>query len=282
MKKLFAFFLVFLSCQFAYADLDGNFDYMNIQTECFSNAKFKKTTLAEFRAKYQNFKLAKLPDGQVMLVSHPKVGQYSEIRVGFNKNVIEWIEFILKEKGDLAAFLSRYGEADDINRDYNEVYDYYNYDVFNVSADKQGEYIYSVTLFDNPKMPEEMLAFDKKLPDLENLTYLHNFIPNEYLEETFSDNYDCLYPKFNDDGTKTYTVKDNVISQYSKAEFVFRDGLLKGLVLYPKNITFEKISQVYGKNFKINKAEKDRIIYDYGNFSVATNLKNKVLHINLD
>ena len=282
MKKVVLLIFIFFSCQFAYADLDGNFDYMNMQSEYFSNLKFKKTTLAQIKAKYTHFKLISAEDGQVMLVCRPKNAKYSEIRVGFNNNTVQWVEFILKEKIDLLGFASRYGDPLDINHDYNEIYDYYNYDFFNVSVDKEGEYLYSITLFDNPKLPDDMIGFEKKLPDIDNLRVLQHFIPKDYLEETFSDDYDCLYPKFNEDGTKTYTVKDNVISKYSKAEFIFKDGLLKYLILYPHNINFEKITQIYGKNFKIDKTTKNRITYDYGNFCIITDFRNKVLEIVID
>ena len=191
-------------------------------------------------------------------------------------------KFILKEKIDLLGFVSRYGDPLDINHDYNEIYDYYNYDFFNVSVDKEGEYLYSITLFDNPKLPDEMIGFEKKLPDIDNLRALQHFIPKDYLEETFSDDYDCLYPKFNEDGTKTYTVKDNIISKYSKAEFIFKDGLLKNLILYPQNVNFQKIVQIYGKNFKIDKTTKNKITYDYGNFCIITDFQNKVLEIVID
>ncbi|MEI8377480.1 MAG: hypothetical protein WCF95_02980 [bacterium] len=282
MKKLAFFLFVFFSCQFAWADLDGSFDYMNIPTQYFSSLKFKKTTLREFKVRYPDFKSTTLEDGQAMLVSRPKKNKYCEIRVGFNKGVVEWVEFILKEKTDLSSFVSRYGDADDINRDYNAVYDYYNYGSFNVSADKQGEYLYSITLFENPKLPEELIGFDSKLPDLDKLGQLKTFVPNEYLEETFSDDFDCLYPSFNDDGTKTYTLKENVVSKYSKVEFIFKDGLLKFLVLHPLNITFDKITKVYGKNFKIDKTTKNKIIYDYPDFYVITDLQNRVLQIAVD
>jgi hypothetical protein len=282
MKKYFLLMLLFFSSQFAYADLDGNFDYMNIQTEHFNNLKIQKTTLADFRAKYPSFKPTNLQDGQVIFVKHPQDSKYSEIRVGFNKNIVEWVEFILKDKADLESFLSRYGDSDDINRNYHEIYNYYNYENFNISADKQGRYLYSITLFDNPKLPEEMLGFDQKLPDWDNLNYMQNFIPKEYLEEAFNDDFESLYPQFNNDGSKTYVLKDNIISKYSKVEFVFKDGLLKFLVLYPKNITFDKITQIYGKNFKFDKTTKDKLNYDYGDFHVITDLHSKVIKIIID
>lgn len=283
MKKFAFFLLVFLSCQFAYADLEGNLDYMNLQTEYFSNLKFKKTTLAQIKTKYPHFKLASIEDGQVILINKPKKGNYSEIRAGFNKNnAVTWVEFILKEKIDLLGFISRYGDPIDINHDYNEVYDYYNYDFFNVSVDKEGESLYSITFFDNPTLPDEMIGFDKKLPDLENLRLKQGFVPKDYLEETFSDEYDCIYPKFNDNGTKIYTLKENIISKYFKVEFVFKDGLLKNLILYPRNIKFDKIVQIYGKNFKFVKTLKNTFCYDYGDFQVITDLQNKILQINID
>lgn len=282
MKKLVFFLLLFLSCQSAWAELDITFDYMNISTEYFSSLKFKKTTLREFKVRYPNFKSITFPDGQVMLVSRPKKAKYCEIRVGFNKDVVEWVEFILKEKADLVAFVSRYGDPDDINHEYNAIYDYYNYPNFNISVDKQGEYLYSITLFDNPKLPEELVGFDKKLPDWDKISQLQIFLPNEYLEETFSDEFDSFYPEFKEDGTKSYTIKSNIISKYSKAEFVFKDGLLKFLILYPANLTFDKITQIYGKNFKINKNIKNGITYDYADFYVVTDLQNKVLKIVVD
>lgn len=265
----------------AWAGLDSHFDYMNIPTESFNNIYFKKSTPADIKAKYPKFVPVKMEDGNTILDYKPKTGIYSEIRIGFNENALEWIEFILKEKQSIDQIISRYGTATEVNYDYNDLYNYYNYGFFNFSVDKQQQYFYSISIFENPKLPDELTNFDQELPDLSTLNKIKNFVPRSYPEEAFGDYYESIYPKFNQDGTKTYTIKGNVTQKYQKAELIFNDGLLKFLVLYPQNVNFAQIKNIYGNAIKIT-PQKNQIVYDYGNFSIITNLSNQVLKIAID
>lgn len=270
--------ILFLAAQYAQAELDGSFDYMNIPTENLGGINFETTTFLEAKKLNPNFQNTKLDDGQIILTNKPKDSDYSEIRIGFNEDKVQWVEFVLKEKGDLGNILSRYGYSDDINWHYSDIYDYYDYGFFNVSADKKGRYFYSISLFKNPELPLEFKDFDKKLPSLETLKQPKVFAPGAYLEETFGDTYDTLYPKFNNDGSKTYTIKNNITSKYKKVELTFKNGLLRFLILYPPNTYFSQIEKIYGKpkNIQTNKTD---INYDYDNFSVETDLKNQVLKV---
>lgn len=265
----------------AWAGLNSQFDYMNIPTESFDNIYFKKSTSADVKAKYPKLLPTKLDDGSTILSYKPKSGDYCEIRVGFNKDILEWIEFVLKDKQSIDKILSRYGSAEDVNYNYNELYNYYDYEYFNFAVDKQQQYFYSVSIFDNPKLPDELLNFDNELPDISNLNQIKNFIPKTYPEEAFGDYYESLYPKFNADGTTTYTIKSNITQKYQKAELIFNDGLLKFLVLYPKNVTYAQIKTLYGNATKTT-PQTNQIVYDYGNFAVITNMSNQVLKIAFD
>lgn len=278
MKKFLLIIILFFTAQCSWADLDGSFDYMSIPTESLGNIQFGQTTFLEAKKLCPNFKNTKLDDGQTILVNKPKNSIYSEIRMGFNQDKVQWIDFILKEKEDLGKILSRYGYSDDINCTYSDIYDYYDYSSFNIAADKKGQYFYSISLFKNPELPQEFANFDKKLPSLETLKQIKVFTPGAYLEETFGDTYDNLYPKFNDDGTKTYTIKNNITSTYQKVELIFKHGILKSLILYPKNTSLVQIENLYGKPQNV-KSTDDKIIYYYGNFSLTTDLKNQVLKI---
>lgn len=289
MKKIFPF-LIFMfvfpmfTSQPAWAGLDAHFDYMNIPTESFDNIYFRKSTLADVKAKYPKFTPVKMDDGSTILSYKPKSGIYSEIRIGFapnNQTTLEWIEFILKEKQSIDKILSRYGLATEVNSDYNNLYNYYNYEYFNFSVDKQQQYFYSVSIFENPKLPDELANFDQELPDLNNLAQIKNFVPKSYPEEAFGDYYESIYPQFNQDGSKTYTINGNVIQKYKKAELIFDDGLLKFLVLYPNNLNFSQIKSIYGNCTRIT-SQQNQIVYDYGNFAVITNLSNQVLKIAID
>lgn len=265
----------------AWAGLDSQFDYMNIPTESFENIYFKKSTSADIKAKYPKFTSMQLDDGTPILSYKPKTGTYSEIRIGFNKDTLDWIEFILKDKQSIDKILSRYGTAEDVNHQYNSIYNYYNYEFFNFSVDKQQQFFYSISVFDNPKLPDELLNFDQELPDIATLRQLKNFVPRSYPEEAFGDYYESVYPKFNNDGTKTYTIKNNVTQKYQKAELVFDDGLLRYLILYPKNATFAQIKNIYGNATNIT-PHQNYIVYDYGNFAVVTTLSNQVQKIVID
>lgn len=281
MKKIFLFIIYMLISPLAWAGLDSHFDYMNIPTENFDNIYFKKSTMADVKAKYPKFVPVKLEDGSSILDYKPKSGIYSEIRIGFNANTLEWIEFVLKEKQSIDKILSRYGTAAEVNYDYNDIYNYYNYEYFNFSVDKQQQYFYSISVFANPKLPDELANFDNELPDLNNLNQIKNFIPKSYPEEAFGDYYESIYPKFNQDGSKTYTINNNIIQKYKKAELIFNDGLLKFLVLYPQNINFTQIKSIYGNCARIT-SQQNQIVYDYGHFTVITNLSNQVLKIAID
>ena len=281
MKKIILLLILFFASPIAWAGLDSHFDYLNIPTESFDNIYFKKSSIADIKAKYPQFKASNLDSGEAILSYKPKNGVYSEIRIGFKENILEWIEFVLKNKQSIDQLLSRYGTAQDVNNTYNDVYNYYDYEYFNFSVDKVEQYFYSVSIFDNPKLPDELTNFDSELPDLNNLNQIKNFIPRTYPEEAFGDYYESLYPKFNADGTKTYLIKNNVTHKYQKAELIFDDGLLKYLVLYPKNVTYVQLKAIYGNAAKVT-PQKSQIVYDYGNFAIITNLSNQVLKIAFD
>lgn len=265
----------------AQAGLDSQFDYMNIPTESFDNIYFKKSTQADVRAKYPKFLPVRMEDGSTILSHKPKSGAYSEIRIGFDKDALQWIEFVLKDKQSIDKILTRYGTAADVNYDYNVLYNYYDYEFFNFAVDKQQQYFYSISVFDNPKLPDELLNFDNELPSINSINQIKNFIPKTYPEEAFGDYYESLYPKFNADGTKTYTIKNNVTQKYQKAELIFCDGLLQYLILYPKDTNFAQLKAIYGNAMKVS-TQQNQIIYDYGNFAVVTNLSNLVQKIVID
>ena len=281
MKKLFLLLILMFVTPLSWAGLDSHFDYMNIPTERFDGIYFKKSNLADVKAKYPQFKPTTLDTGEAILSYKPKSGAYSEIRVGFNQNILEWIEFVLKNKQSIDQILNRYGTAKDVNANYNDIYNYYDYDFYNFSVDKQQQYFYSISIFDNPKLPDELTNFDNELPDLNNLKQIKNFIPKTYPEEAFGDYYESIYPRFNADGTKTYTINSNVTQKYQKAELVFDDGLLKYLVLYPKNATYAQLKAIYGNAAKVT-SQQSQIVYDYGNFAIITNLSNQILKIAFD
>jgi hypothetical protein len=266
--------------QTAFAELDGNFDYLNIPTEHLGKVIFRKDSIEDVKLKYPSFRKSQLDDGQTILLYSPKHSIYSEIRVGFGQNKLEWIEFVLKERANLETFLSRYGEPSDVNRNYHPDYNYYDYSFFNVSTDKNGKYLYSITLFDTPKLPPEMQELNTQLPDWNTLNSIKTFIPGNYLEATFGDDFESLYPKFNEDGSKTYTINKNITSKYQKVELVFKDGLLKKVMLYPNNLSFAKITSVYGKPIS-NKLKNEYTTHEYSRFSVLTDLKNNVIKITI-
>lgn len=280
MKKFLTLILFFGILLPAQASLDGGFDYMNIPSEHLEKINFRKDTIEDILSKFPEFKKSTLDDGQIILLSHPSHSPYSEIRIGFTDKKLEWIEFILKEQGDINNFIVRYGTPDDVNVNYHPTYDYYDYSFFNVSADKKGEKLYSITLFDNPKTPEELKELNAQLPAWDKLSDHNIFIPGNYLEATFGDEFVSLYPKFNEDGTKTYILNKNVTTKYQKAEIIFKDGLLKKLVLYPHNLSLAQIKSVYGPpSFK--EENKDKIIHRYNRFSVTTDSKNNVIKITI-
>lgn len=281
MKKLFLLLILMLVSPLAQAGLDYQFDYMNIPTESFGNIYFKKSTMADVKAKYPKFLQVKMEDGSTILRQKPQSGAYSEIRVGFDKDTLQWIEFVLRDKQSIDKILTRYGTASDVNYDYNVLYNYYNYEFFNFAVDKGEQFFYSVSIFDNPKLPDELLNFDNELPDITSLNITKNFIPKTYPEEAFGDYYESLYPKFNANGTKTYTIKNNVTQKYQKAELIFCDGLLQYLILYPKDTNFAQIKAIYGNAAKVT-TDQSQIIYDFGNFAVVTNLSNLVQKIVID
>lgn len=281
MKKFIISILIFfMSINLSYAALKGDFDWQNIKTEPFEAINFGETTYKQFKKQYKFFKKNTVTNEEIILSNKSPKSPYSEIRAGFKDHKLDWIEFIFEEEGDLNDFMSLYGTPENINKVHSEFYNYYNYGYFNISTDKKEKHFYSLTLFELPKLDKKYEDIDKKLPTYNNLNFSKVFIPGQYLEMDFAEDYPDLFPKFDKNGTKRYIIKSNILKNYNKAELVFSNGLLNFISLYPKNLKLGEIVEHYGMVEKVY-TKKDKIIYDYKTFTIITDTKDNIINIGL-
>lgn len=282
MKKILPLFLIlFLNFNIANATLKGDFDWKNIRTEPFEPVQFGHTTLKQFHKKFRYFKKEKLEEGQTILTNKKVQKPYSEIRIGFKNNELDWIEFIFEEKQNLNDFMSLYGMPKNINKAHSDYYNYYDYDFFNVSTDKKGEHFYSLTLFNVPEIDENYKKINDKLPNISELSISKYFAPGRYLEQDFAEQYPDFFPILNKDGSKTYTIKNNIVSKYNNAKLIFKNGLLNLLIIEPKKLTLSDIIENYGLVDKVYTIKNGKVVYEYDYFTVVTDSKNNVINIGI-
>lgn len=258
----------------------GYFDWKNIESEPFEPVMFGHTSYKEFKKQYKYFKKTTAPEGQIILSNKKPQEPYSEIRAGFKEGKLDWIEFILKKENSLEDFLSLYGTPKNINKAHSEYYNYYDYGYFNVSTDKTEKNFYSITFFEAPELDETYNRINGSIPSILELNFPLTFIPGEYLEMDFAEDYPSYFPKFNKNGTKTYTIKDNILKDYKKVELVFENGILSFISLYPNKVKLNIIVETYGMVDKVYTAD-NKLIYEYKNFTVVTDSKNNVINIGL-
>ena len=290
MKKFFniaylCLILVF-SCSYKFPDKTPNWKELNSFT--LEKLEFQATSVDEAKNLIQGAKVHKLEtDIQIINTTPENQEVFREVNLGFRQGTLDWLEFVLNKKIEMSKITDIYGIPGVIDTQYSDLMDYYNYEFFNISTDKNHKMAQSITVFNIPQPEEETITppeplknigFFKKFPDLK---------PGAVTEENFIKDYPDLLPYMEDDFdvNSCYTMVEEleeVKGLYKKAILKFENGLLSWVNLVPANPDLNTILKKINEPYKIEELNEVYAFYTFRNFILVVNKEtNKVNNIGL-
>ena len=252
--------------------------------------EYGQTTLEKFKKNFSKIPASDIEvytGGITIIKLKPlETDIYSLIRAGFKDNKLDWIEFNLAHNIKISKFVSIYGNPTDIDTTNNKESDYYNYEFFNISADKIKKNAKSITYFnksplsateENSKKIEIPISRKKKF--FEKFT---NIEPGTTLESDFALEYPNLIPYEEDDSetNSIYVLTDELGDSryyYDKAVLKFESGLLTWVNLIPKNLPLAECLKAIKKPSKKEKVDSFYELYDYTDFILIVDKKTKMV-----
>lgn len=281
MKKfsnLFFLFLIFIFCC-SYTFPDKVPDWKNINTYLPSKLEFKKSTVEDFLEICPGAEIYNLENDIKIISSIPdEPNIFREVNAGFRNGTLDWLEFILNKEIQMSEVITLYGFPRFIDSEYSDEIDYYNYDNFNVSTDKDHAIAKSITIFDITDS-----AYYSKLAESEQNKFFEVFSwlkPGFTSEETFLQEYPDLLPYMERDFdvNTSYTLVEELGGakhNYKKAVIRFENGLLSWINLVPVNPELNAILKKTKSEPKIEKLNKDYDFYTFDNFVLVVSRKYK-------
>ena len=276
-SNIFVFLVLILgsACTFP----DNIPDWKNLSEYRLDKLNFSTTTIKEFKSTCKGVEFTKASQKGVVFVNieTPKNESYEKIRVGFKENKLDWIEFTLKNKIKTEDFIKIYGKPNGINYKYSNLFDYYNYDYFNLATDKDHKIAKNFTLFALKELNKKAYNFpinkQKNVKKLISLSFL-NFKPGYFTESEFVKLYPEKKPirKNKFDTTSYYLFKENLdrSGYYKEVVLCFINGILNWVSVIPHNLFFESLSN-YGKAIKVEPLNEKYDFYDFYDFIVLVN-----------
>lgn len=252
-------------------------DWQNIQAFKPANIIFGKTTKSDIKRLLPKSSTQKVNNNISIInyiVETPTV--YPKIRVGFNKDKLDWIEYTLSDNISMSNFVGIYGDPININSTYNDKFDYFDYAFFNISTDKNHEYARHLTLF----------GLSKTIVSLPSVPKI-SFIPGNLLERDFIDEFPYLKPQKTNvqADSSMYIIQETpqiASIPQQKAFLMFKNGLLSYISIVPQKLTLVNAIKLYGKDYKTQIAKKNHVFYEYKDIVLLVDKKtNTVINIGM-
>ena len=289
--SLIIFLFAVIALNSAWTFPDNILDYQNIFDYQLTTLKFGKTRINEFTKLVKSQPQKKVQDYDIFVTNPTESDVYNKIRTGFRKDKLDWIEFTLSNRVEISKFIELYGKPRNINTSYSQTLDYYDYGFFNVSTDKKHEMAKNITLFSlsiQHDSLESNLDLGEKIPEWQYLNKVNflNLKPGATFESDFNDLYPNLKPNQSNNNLTTTYILDRELgkakSQYKNVILNFENGLLNWISISLQDLSLDNALKVYGTNYKIEKINNDYDIYNFPNFSLVVNKKQKkVINIGL-
>jgi len=277
-KKIFFIILIliaiFLICGCYFPD--NTPELGRLKNFSLKNLDFGKTTKSQFAQMFSPQEKLDLQeydgDVSIAILNSKKNNEFGQVRVGFVKDKLDWVEFSLLNPVKISKLTTIYGNPTDINRKSNENLDYYNYEFFNISSEKASGIAKAITYFANSPIKEkkkiplkiyaEKKLFFQKFADIE---------PGITTESDFSAKYKDLVPyeETNSQTNSLYVMTgemEEAGGYYESAILKFESGLLTWVNLIPRQITVQQEIARLGKNYKRENIDTNYEIYDYTDF----------------
>jgi len=256
------------------------------------NMDFGKTTKTQFLQMFSPQEKVDIQDydGEISIATlkSQQNKDFGAIRVGFKKNKLDWVEFSLINPVKISKLTPIYGKPTDVNKNSSTTFDYYNYEFFNISVEKQSGNANAITYFENSPLKAKISThaktyvvkklFFKKFPDIE---------PGITTEADFSAKYKDLVPyeETNSQTNSLYVMTDELEEAggyYESAILKFESGLLTWINLIPRPITANEEVKRLGKNYKLENIDANYQIYDFTDFILVVDRKtNQVKSIGI-
>jgi len=291
-KKIFAAMILFLlavlmqGCSFP-----DKLPQMNKLKE-YNPEKFEygKTTLEDAKKIISGLSEKNISNYEknVIIITIPTASpnSFKQVRIGFKNEIFDWIEFKLTNTAPMRDFIKLYGNPTDINKTYNENLEYYNYNFFNISADKNSNRAETITYFSEaPAASEEIkktvihVKAENKKKFFEVFT---NLEPGVTTESEFTASHGSLVP-YSDNNTQTnsmYVIENELGNSayfYEKAILKFENGLLTWINLIPKNMKINDFLKNKKNPYKFEAVNKDYDIYDFTKYILVVDKKTKII-----
>ena len=258
-------------------------DWQNLKNYKPDDLKFGETKMLDFKNKYPDITGKSENDGLYIFSENLADNKlYSRIRIGFNHDSLDWIEFSLNNNVEVSKFESIYGTPKTVNTSYSTDYDYLNYDFFSVTTDKDHKIAYTINIFDLPNILQSIHPINAKMPNYNEFNSIQDLKPGILTEAEFHEKYTGLTPYKKDkfDTNSVYTLTDELNGGkklYKKVIFNFNNGLLSSIYLTPENLAFDEIAQYYGTPLKIEPLAIPYQLYEYENFLIVVSENDKTV-----
>lgn len=282
---LFIICIIFQGCSYP-DDIPNPLDLKNFKLE---KLKFGKTTLKEFTNQTGCQINRQIGDTSIIKTDSAYPDLYSGIRIGFRNNKLDWIEFALNRNFAMTDVVNIYGKPRDINTSYNKLFNYYDYDFFNISTDKQNTLAKNITFFEIPQKLPEPIHIINDIPDwdqLQNGDFM-NLKPGYSLEVDFNEKFSHLKPqKSNLLTSKSIYIAEKELgskkTEYKSIKFCFNNGLLLWIGITPQNLDFSQFQKTYPQKFDKEILDGRYSLYSNKNFAIVVeNTTNKINNIGI-
>ena len=245
-------------------------DWQNLGEFQFERLEFGKTTTDELKLICQGVKSQKMGNKiEIFTFESPDINLYKRIRVGFNNNKLDWVEFAFSNKLELASFLDVYDRPVYINSDYSRILDYYDYNFFNIAVDKSHTEVKSLNIFKLNPSDKPKNIIKRKTPDYKTIlkSGLWDLVPGVSFENDFREYYQPYEKLLNagDESISTYILTAPELKKYyKKVSLNYNNGLLSWINLEPVSLLLVDAVKILGKQAKVEKINDYYSLYDYG------------------
>ncbi len=273
--------ILIFSCGYKFPDQLP--EWKDINSYSPEKLEFQKTSLKEYRKFAPDSEIFDIDnDIKIINIILDEQDVFNEVNVGFKDEILDWIEFSLNKEIKINEFVSIYGFPRFIDKNYSDIFNYYNYETFNIAVDKNNIFAKSISIFDTAE-PTQKKQAQNKGEAAESKSFFQVFPglkPGLVTEEEFIKEFPDLLPYMEGefDVNSCYTFIEELgeaKQQYQKAILKFENGLLSWINLIPVNSELEKLLKKTGKSYKTEKLDENYDFYVFDNFVLVVNRAQK-------
>lgn len=281
LSKIYLVLVLIFCCSYIFPDKTP--DWKSVNTYLPRKLEFHKSAVEDFLEVCPGAEVYNLDDEIKIISTTPeKTVVFQEVNAGFRNNTLDWLEFVLNKEIEMSEIITVYGFPRFIDSEYSDELDYYNYDTFNVSTNKDHTLAKSITVF-NVAETAYKHAKNINTTDSEKSKFFEVFAglrPGFTTEEEFLKKYPDLLPYMEEDFdvNTSYTLIDELGGAkyfYKRAVLRFENGLLSWINLIPVNPELQTFLNNIKEKPKVENLDEDYDFYTFNNFILVVSKKYK-------